>query len=133
MHTEREGHVVMQVQDPDDVSTYATRFLENYHDMEAACYRDAAGLPGDQFCEVAFEELERDPRGVIERTYRQLGLNLSEDFRERLETYLAGIADYQKNRFRPLPEDVQATIRQRMQPFFERWGYDDRPANRRAA
>jgi hypothetical protein len=133
MHTEREGHVVMQVQDPDDVSTYATRFLDNYHDMESACYREAAGLPSNQFCEVAFEELERDPLVVIERTYRQLGLNLSAEFRQRLETYLAGIADYQKNRFRPLPDDVLATIRQRMQPFFERWGYDGPTDVRRAA
>ncbi|MBI5759705.1 MAG: sulfotransferase [Planctomycetales bacterium] len=133
MHTEREGHAVMQVQDTDDASSYATRFLDNYHDMEASCYRHAAELPSHQFCEVSFEELEREPLKVIECIYQQLGLHLTPEFRTRLETYLAGIADYQKNRFRPLPDDVQTTIRQRMQPFIERWGYKTGSVNRRAA
>jgi hypothetical protein len=133
MHTEREGHAVLQVQDTDDASSYATRFLDNYHDMEASCYRHAAGLPIHQFCEVAFEELERDPLSVIEHIYLQLGLNLSPEFRTRLKSYLAGIADYQKNVFHPLPNEVQTTIRQKMQPFFLHWGYESASPNRRAA
>jgi len=124
MHTAREGHVVNQLQDPDPADNYQTRFLDNYRDMEEAFYRESAELPADQVAEVRFEQLERDPIGEVRRLYGELGLEFTEAYQTRLERYLAGIAGYKKNRFKPLSDEEQQAIAETMGPFIEQWGYD---------
>jgi hypothetical protein len=123
MHMAREGHVVYQLQDPEEADNYQTRFLGNYRGMEEAFYRESADLPPAQVAEVAFEDLERDPLGEIRRLYAQLGLAISPRFQERLESYLESVADYQKNRFKTLPEQVRQEVDRQMAPFMARWGY----------
>ncbi len=124
MHTAAEGHVISQLQDPDPDDNYQTRFLGNYRRMEDAFYRDAAALADEQWVEVRFEDLERDPLGELHKVYARLGLQLSPEFECRAERYLASIAGYRKNRFRPLPEAVRAAVDRAMGPYFARWGYE---------
>jgi hypothetical protein len=92
--------------------------------MEQHYYDAAAKLPDDRVAEVRFEELEQDPVGVIERTYEKLGMNLSDDYRARLNDYLQSIAGYRKNVFRPLPEDQRRKAYDKLKPLFDRWGYE---------
>lgn len=122
-HMAREGHVVYQLQDPDEVDNYQTRFLDNYRAMEEAFYRDAERLAADQVAEVAFEDVERDPLMEIRRLYAQLGLEFTPRFQQRLEDYLEGVAGYQKNRFKTLPDEVRQHVDRQMGPFMARWGY----------
>lgn len=122
-HMAAEGHVINQLQDPDPADNYTTRFLGNYRAMEDAFYRDLASLAPGQAAEVRFEDLERDPIGQIERIYAELGLELTETFRRRLTNYLRTVADYQKNRFRPMPETERRRILDVMGDYCERWGY----------
>lgn len=123
MHMAREGHVVYQLQDPDESDSYQTRFLNNYRRMEEAFYREIDGLPADRVVEVAFEDLEHDPVGQLRRIYGQLGLDFTPRFQERLACYLEKIAGYQKNRFRPLADEVRRQVDAQMGPFMARWGY----------
>lgn len=123
MHTAREGHIVNQLQDPDEADSYQTRFLDNYRAMEEAFYRASRELSPENVVEVRFEDVERDPLGEVRRIYAQLGLVFSARFQERLQRYLESVAGYQKNRFGSLPEDVQARIDAQMGLFMERWGY----------
>jgi len=138
MHTAREGHVVNQLQDPDESDSYQTRFLDNCRAMEDAFDR-ASRLPrAERAAEVRFEDLERDPLGEIRRVYAQMGLTFSPTFQERLQRYLESLAGYQKNRFRVLPEDQRARIDAAMGTYLELWGYtaDGRaaePERRKAA
>jgi len=127
MHTAAEGHIINQLQDPDPQDNYQTRFLDNYRRMEDAFYRDAARLAPDQWAEVRFEDLERDPVGQLRKIYAQLGLEFTPQFECRLRRYLESIAGYKKNRFRPLPEAVRAKIDHTMQRYFDRWGYEKQP------
>jgi omega-hydroxy-beta-dihydromenaquinone-9 sulfotransferase len=128
MHTAREGHVVNQLQDPDPAENYQTRFLDNYRTMEEAFYRQSEALPDGQVAEVRFEDLERDPVGEVRRLYARLGLDFSPEFARRLDRYLAGVAGYRKNRFKPLSDDEQRAIAAKMGPFMQRWGYNNDPA-----
>jgi hypothetical protein len=123
MHLAREGHVVYQLQDPDPCDCYQTRFLEDYRDMEEAFRRESEKLPECQVAEVAFEDLERDPIRELERVYARLGLEFTPRFRARLEHYLATLADYQKNRFPPLPDEVRQAVDAHMGDFMARCGY----------
>lgn len=124
IHTALEGHVINQLQDPDPDDNYQTRFLGNYRRMEDAFYRDAALLASEQWVEVRFEDLERDPMGELRKIYAHLGLEFTPAFERRTARYLASIAGYQKNRFQPLPAAVHAALDQTMGPYFARWGYD---------
>jgi hypothetical protein len=124
IHMSREAHCLTQLQDPVEGDTYADRFLDNYRGMEDAYYAEAARMSPGQAVEVRFEDVERDPIGQIERVYRELGLEFSPRFRERLDAYLASIATYQKNRFSILPEETRRLIYGKLQPLFDRWGYE---------
>jgi hypothetical protein len=110
MHFAEHGWVVFQLQDPGERDSYASRFLHNYRRQQEALYRAAARLDSADFVEVRFEDLEHDPCGEIRRIYHTLGLDFSSRFQQRLVAYLARTANYQKNRFRPLPHAQQYEI-----------------------
>jgi hypothetical protein len=135
IHLAREGHVCNQLQDPDEQTSYETRFLDNYRAMEQAFADDARGMAHDAVAWVRFEELERDPIATIEGIYRRLGMEISTAYRRRLENYLAGLEGYEKNRHQPLAAAEQARIAEKMGPFMLRHGYstDAAPGQRRAA
>jgi len=124
MKLAREAFPFWQLQEPDPKDCYETRFLDNYFELEDTFYRDAAKLPAKDVIDIHFDELERDPIGVIRRIYNQLGLKYSEEFHQRLERYMATVADYKKNEFKPLPEELAQKIDAKMGPFLKRWGYD---------
>ena len=123
VHLAREGHIVNQLQDPDEDDSYQTRFLDNYREMEEAFNRQAARLPSDRVADMRFEDLERDPMGQIRKIYALLKLDFSDQFQERIERYLEGIANYQKNRFKVVPQQQRREIEAKMGPLMERWGY----------
>lgn len=124
MHLAEHGWAVFQVQDADDRDSFASHFLNNYVQQERAFYRDAAALPAKDVAELRFEDLETDPIGQVRRIYEQLHLEFTPTFQRRLETYLASIAGYRKNRFKPLPLQQQQAIDEAMGEFAARWGYD---------
>ncbi|MBI5864759.1 MAG: sulfotransferase, partial [Planctomycetes bacterium] len=123
MHFAREGQVLFQLQDPPATDAYRDRFLELYEKMESEFVAQAARLPAGRLAEVAFEELESDPVGVIRRIYSQLDLEFSPRYEQRLLRYLESVADYKKNRFKPLAPEDQARVDASMGPLMVRWGY----------
>lgn len=118
------GWSMFQLQDPYPDNNYSTRFLANYRSLEDAFYRDVADLPPGSWCEVRFEDLEREPMEQMQRIYEELGLTLDDRNRQRLERYLASLAGYRKNRHAALDENTRQAIHTCMGPYFERWGYD---------
>jgi hypothetical protein len=133
VHLAQETFPLMQLQEPGQTASYVERFLDNYRSMEDSFYEQMKSLPADQVAEVRFEDLERDPVGQIERIYRQLNMPLTPTFRRRLLRYLDGVADYQKNRFTPLPEETRRAIVDKLGPLIQRWGYETAPAQQRPA
>ncbi len=123
MHIAREGHVIYQLQDPDDWNSYATRFLDNYREMESAWADDSRRMPAEQRVEMRFEDLERAPLAEVRRVYRELGMEMTAEFEQRLTRYLQDQAGYVKNRHRVLDATMQATIDDKMGDFASKWGY----------
>lgn len=130
MHFFREGHVLFQLQDPPANGSYADRFLENYAAMERAFLEQSRSMPFDRIIEVGFEDLEKDALGTIRRIYERLKLPFLPEFEQRLAGYLATVANYQKNKFRALPEEQRAVVDSEMGEFMRRWGYASGSAGR---
>lgn len=111
-------------QDPGVVSDEEVEelVLETYPRMMEKLVEDRSGLPEEVFVEVGYEELERDPLGVVRRIYGSLSLEGYEEVEPRFAGYLDSIRDYERRTYTFAPETVER-IRERWGPFLERWGY----------
>jgi hypothetical protein len=109
----REG----PIQDGDDV------IISVYNKMYDAYFEERGLIPEGRLCEVAFEDLEREPVGVVGSIYEALGLSGFEAVRPRLESYLVTIAGYRKNRLDELPEPLRHRIADEWGRSFDEWGY----------
>jgi hypothetical protein len=76
-----------------------------------------------QLVEVSYDELSDNPIRTVERIYRELGWDVSEPYRQRLETDLADRVTYQKNCHQPLPMGIRTIINERWGPSFDALGY----------
>lgn len=124
MHLAAEGHCMYQLQDAEPKSGYTACFLDNYRKMEESLYRDAQRTPSGRFAEICFEDLERQPLAELRRLYDQLQLEWSAEFEKRVEAYLAGLRGYQKNEFKTMEPALRNRIYEKLEPLFERWGYN---------
>ncbi len=61
--------------------------------------KDRTSIPEGQLAELRFEDLERNPLSELEAVYAALDLPGWEEARVGIESYLGGIAGYQKNRY----------------------------------
>ena len=98
--------------------------------MYDAYFEERGLIPEGRLCEVGYEDLEREPIGVVGSIYESLGLPGFEDLRPRLEGYLGSIAGYRKNRHDELPEPLTPSHRPRVGPELRRVGVralTDRP------
>jgi omega-hydroxy-beta-dihydromenaquinone-9 sulfotransferase len=106
------------LQDGDD------RIISVYTEMYDAYFEERGLIPQGRLCDVSYENLEREPIGVMQSIYQALGLPGFEDLGPRLEDYLGTIDGYQKNRHDELPEPVRARIAHDWGRSFDEWGYD---------
>jgi hypothetical protein len=74
------------------------RLISVYTEMYDSYFEERELIQEGRLCEVGYEELGRQPVGVIGLIYESLGLPGFEEVRPRLESYLASIAGYRKNR-----------------------------------
>lgn len=97
--------------------------IDQYARMYAAYFRDRDKIPPGQFCEVAYDELDRDPVNVMSRIYRELRLDGFDRAEPRIRDYLATVAGFQKNGHARLSESLKRRIVDRWRPCFLAWGY----------
>jgi omega-hydroxy-beta-dihydromenaquinone-9 sulfotransferase len=105
-------------QDGDDT------ILGVYNEMYDAYFEQRSLIPQGRICEVGYENLERDPMGVVESIYKSLGLAGFDDLRPKLEPYLGSIAGYRKNRHDELPEPLRRRIAHEWNRCFDEWNYE---------
>ena len=97
--------------------------LATYSRMMENLERDTLGLPADQFIEVRFEDMQKNPLQELERVYRKLDLgNFAED-RQVYTKYLEGVKGYQKNVYNFAEKDLKK-VEVHWQRFIKRGGYD---------
>ena len=73
---------------------------------------DRSSIPKGQLVELRFEDLERNPLSELEAVYATLDLPGWEAARVGIESYLGGIAGYQKNRHAIDPCTVERVQRE---------------------
>lgn len=98
--------------------------LKRYQELYDAYFDDLPLIPEGRFCDVAYEELDRDPLGVLEGIYARLGLPGFSQARPGMESFLALRTGYRKTPHRPIEADLQRRIREQWGRSFESWGYD---------
>jgi hypothetical protein len=100
-----------------DEQVYAT-FNRLYNKLEEG----RALVEPSRFYELRYEDLVRDPVGQLQSLYQHLNLGCFEEFKPRLEDYLAKVAGYETNRYEITPE-LRAEIDRRWGKVIQRYGY----------
>lgn len=122
-HMIRAAHPAFRFQDgplPDDDD----RILGIYTEMYDAYFEERELVPEGRLCEVGYEDLERDPVGIVASVYESLGLPGFDGLRPRLEGYLGSITGYRKNRLDELPEPSRQRIAHEWARSFDEWEYE---------
>lgn len=104
--------------------------LDTFMHMFNRYQEDRKLVPENQVAEISYEELVRNPKGSIQRLYRELDLGDFERTRPEIEAYLADTGDYKTNDYE-LSDEQRSRIVERWAPYFEKFGYST--AAKRAA
>jgi hypothetical protein len=100
------------------------QILGQYRRMYEKYFAEKGLIPRGQLHEMAFEDLEKDPVGQLADLYDDLGLPDFGIVRGDVVRYCRSVADYRRNEYLPLPEELRSLIVQRWIRSFETWGYD---------
>ncbi len=85
--------------------------------------RQRGEIPTDQFCELKYEDLVRNPVGQLRTIYEKLNLGDFESVRPQIEAHVGTQKDYKTNKHELEPE-LRSEIRRRWSDYFERYGYE---------
>jgi hypothetical protein len=114
---------IYSFQRPPESATVHSRVIRQYRVVYEAFFEERSLIPRGRYCEVGFEELERDPLGEMTRIYDQLSLPDFAEVRPAIERYVRSLAGYQKNAHSDLPVEVKSEISGAWRRCFEEWGY----------
>jgi len=106
-----------------DVPDLDDWLIRQYRLMYEAFFEDRPLIPSGNYCEVAFEQLERDPIGEIRKIYQSLNLADFSSFEPTLQKYVNSLAGYKKNVFRDLDPELKTRLRREWYQCFEEWAY----------
>ena len=102
------------------------RILTTYVDLYRKVDEGRELVDPSRFYELRYEDLIADPEGQLQRLYEHLGLGGFEQFRPRLQQYLADHATYATNSYEVTAEQREI-VTQRWSEVIDRYGY--RPAS----
>jgi len=97
--------------------------LSTFERMYDKFERDRPLLRTDQFCELRYEDLVRDPEQELRRIYDQLKLDGFETLLPALREYLASTDGYKTNRYPQLTPQQREQVTERWGRFFSQYGY----------
>ena len=111
---------VLQRQSFDDLDS---RVIEQYRELYDAYFEELPLIAAGPFCEVAFEDLERDPLTVLRKIYQQLQLPEFSIVEPQVRDYIESLRGYCKNEFSPLPTEMKSRVAREWHRCFETRGY----------
>jgi omega-hydroxy-beta-dihydromenaquinone-9 sulfotransferase len=95
----------------------------SFERMYRAFTKQKDRIPVDNFCELRYEDLVRDPVAQMETVYDHLRLGDFELARPKIEAYMHSQKDYKTNRHQ-ISAETQAEISRRWGPFMRQYGYE---------
>ena len=96
--------------------------LETYERMHECLHEGRKVLTTEEFYEVRYEDLTRDPVAEMQKLYDHFGLGGFAENRPRLEAYLATIKGYETNRYE-LSAEQRERVTRRWGAIVQRYGY----------
>ena len=86
-------------------------------------------LPTHQFMEVRYENLVADPQGTVERIYRELGLEMGDEYRAVLAEETEKARQYKSKHAYALEEYglTKQMVYEELKEVFEEYGFDPDP------
>lgn len=114
--------VMTALQDVDEASIRENALI-NYEKLMQRYLEDKDRIPAGNLVEVKFEDFEADPLGEIEHIYRQLGMTLEPQARERMERYRTSLRGYRKNAYK-LDGKTRQELARRWGFAIRRWNYE---------
>jgi len=106
-----------------DGSQLDAHIIRTYRTMYEAFFEECELIPSGHFCEISFEDLEKNPRLQVGQVYERLGLPGFDAMQSSLQRYVDSTAGYRKNAYPDLPSPLREEIAQAWQLTFDRWGY----------
>ncbi len=106
-----------------DVAEIDDRIVKRYNVLYDAFFEERRLIPKGHFHEIAFEQLERDPVGEMEKLYENLNLPGFGAFRPKLQRYVDSLQGYQKNEFGELAPEWRDRISKEWRRSFDEWHY----------
>jgi hypothetical protein len=101
--------------------------LEEVSEGVAKFYRiiekDTKGLASDRYCEVSYEDLEKDPFTAIERIYSQFGMKYSTELESQIRSFRESTGDFKKNSY-TFGEEEKEMVFLKMKNVFETYHYE---------
>lgn len=97
--------------------------IRDYSEIVDSYFEQRHLIPKGNLCEVAFEELQRDPLTELRKVYENLQLPRFDYVESRLTEYVRALAGYERNRFADLPKDIRNRLAHEWKRVFEEWGY----------
>ncbi|MEE8294600.1 MAG: sulfotransferase, partial [Sphingomonadales bacterium] len=107
---------------PHDLPDLDDHILSVYVRMMEKLEFEARGLPKNQFLEVDFETLQKNPLKTIELVYDLLNLGPFGADKKYYQAYLAGIKDYKKNVY-DFPEGDLQKVETHWRKYIKKGGY----------
>ncbi len=113
----------MQMTDSIDAEQMREGIIERYATMYRNFFRESALLPQEQFLDVSYEELDRQPLQLIERIFKHFGFEGYEAYKPLLKAHLDNIGNYKKNRYTPVIEPWLSRLNREWTFAFDKWNY----------
>jgi hypothetical protein len=99
------------------------RVLQDYVQVYDAFFAQQHRLTDQNYCEVRFDELERDPIGQVRHVYNSLGLPDFEHVEPALRDYVQSLTGYSRNSFPAISDQMRQRAARAWSRSFEEWGY----------
>ena len=96
--------------------------LEIYESLTKKFLTEQPDIPAEDFLEIRFEDLEKDPTAELARVYEQFQLPEKETALEAIGNYVTSLGDYRRSSYK-LPRTTLDEIAQRWGFAIDHWGY----------
>ncbi len=106
-----------------DRSKVKDTILNRYSKLYDAYFDQRHCIPEGHFCELSFDDLERNPLKAVETIYGALSLGDFETVRPKLEGYVESLSGYQKNQHPKLNQEDCLKVSTKWKRSFDEWGY----------
>lgn len=93
--------------------------LKRYRTLYTAYLRDRELVESGRLISIRFEDLEVRPLRTLKKIYAQLNLGSFSSVSPRVESYLASLLTYQKNRYPPISDSERERVEQNWNPLYQ--------------